>query len=154
MQVCLKSHNQKEIKWYLDSGYSRHMTGNKSQFRNLRPKDGGIVKFANGIKSKIMGVGNVGKNDYDLISDVMLVEGQTHNLLSISQFCNQGYRVVFESSRCIIQDFTIDKIILTAGRHDNTYMLYLEDLLDHNVKYLASFVDEQWMLHKKLVMLI
>ena len=51
MQVCLKSIHKKEKKWYLDSGCCRYMTGNKSWFRNLRPKDGGIVKFADIIKS-------------------------------------------------------------------------------------------------------
>ena len=82
--MCLKSHRQKEMKWYLDSGCSRHITGNKSWFRNLRPKDSAIVKFTDGIKSKIVGIGNVGKNDSDLITNVMLVEGLTHNLMSIS----------------------------------------------------------------------
>ena len=77
MQVCLKSHHQKEIKLYLDSGYSRHMTGNKSWFKNLRPKDEGVVKFANGIKSKIIRISNVDKNNFDLITDVMLVKGLT-----------------------------------------------------------------------------
>ena len=150
MQVCLKSHYQKEMKWYLDSEGSRHIIGHKSWFRNSRPKDGGIVKLANTIKSKIVGRGNVSKNDSDLITDVMLVEGLTHNLLSISQFCDQGYRVVFEHSRCIIKDSTSDKIILIARRHDNTYVLCLDDLLDQNVKWLASFVDEKWLGHKKL----
>ena len=106
------------------------MTGNKSWFRNLKPKDGGIVKFAAGIKSRIVGIGNVSKNDSNLIIAVMLVEGLIHNLLSISQFCDQGYRVVFEPSCCIIKDSTSNKIILTARMRDNTYVLYLDDLLD------------------------
>ena len=86
--MCLKSQYLKEKKWYMDSGCSRHMNGNKSCFRNLKPKDARVVKFADGIKSKIVGIGNVGKNDSDLITDVMLVEGLTHNLLSINQFCD------------------------------------------------------------------
>ena len=77
MQVYLKSHHQKERKWYLDSSCSRHMIGNKSWFRNLKPKDGGLAKFANGIKSKIMGIGNVDKSNSDLNTNVMLVEGLT-----------------------------------------------------------------------------
>ena len=101
------------------------------------------MKFVDGIKSKIIGIGNVGKNNFDLITDVMLVEGLTHNLLSISQFHDQGYKVVFEPSCCIIKDSTSDKIILTTKRHDNTYVLYLDDIL-------ACFVDEMWMWHKKL----
>ena len=52
--------------------------------KNLRPKNGEVMKFADSIKSKIIGIGNVGKNNSDLIIDVMLVEGLTHNLLSIS----------------------------------------------------------------------
>ena len=102
----------------------------------------GVLKFADGIKPKIVGIGNVDNNNSDLITDVMLVEGLTHNLLSISKFCDQGYRVVFEPSRCIIKDSTLDKIILTR--------LYLDDLINQNVKCLASFVNEKWMWHKKL----
>ena len=132
------------MKWCLDNGYSKHMTENNSWFRNLRPKDGGVAKFADGIKLKIVGIDNVGKNNSDLITDVMLVKGLTHNLLSISQFCDQGYRVRFELSHCIIKDTTLDKIILTIIRHDNTYVLYLDDLLDQNVKCLVSFMDEKW----------
>ena len=67
----------------MDSGYSRHMTGNKSWFTNLRSKDRGVVRLANGIKSKIIGIGNLGKNNSDLITNIMLIEGLTHNLLSI-----------------------------------------------------------------------
>ena len=99
MQACLKSYHQKEMKWYLDSGCSRHMTGNRSWFRNLKPKDGGVVKFVDPIESKIIGIGNVSKNNSNLIIDVILVEGLTQNLLSISQFCDQGYKVVFKPSR-------------------------------------------------------
>ena len=73
-----------EMKWYMDSGCSRHMTGNRSCFRNLKPKDGGIVKIDDDIKSKIIGIGNVDKNNSNLIIDVILVEELTHNLLSIS----------------------------------------------------------------------
>ena len=57
-------------------------------FRNLRPKDGGVVKFTNDIKPRIVGIGNVGKNDSNLMTDVMLVEELTHSLLNISQFCD------------------------------------------------------------------
>ena len=80
----------------------------------------------------------------------MLVKGLTHNHLSISQFCDQGYKVVFDLSHDIIKDSTLDKIILTTKRLDNIYVLYLDDLLDQNVKYLASFMVEKWMWYKKL----
>ena len=60
------------------------------------------MKFASGIKSNIIGIGNIDKNNSDLITDDTLVEGLTYNLLSISQLCDQRYKVVFEHSHCII----------------------------------------------------
>ena len=74
------------------------------------------MKFADGTKSKVIGIGNIGKNNSNLITNVMLVEELTHNLLSISQFYHQGYKVVFEPLQCIIKDSTTDKIILAAKR--------------------------------------
>ena len=37
------------------------------------------------------------------IDDVLLVDGLKHNLLSISQLCDKGYIVRFESNMCIIK---------------------------------------------------
>ena len=36
----------------LDNGCSRHMFGNRSWFTKLRPKDGGVVKFADGTSQR------------------------------------------------------------------------------------------------------
>ena len=56
---------------------------------------------------------------------------------------------MFEPSQCIIKYSTTDRIILITRRHNKTYVLYLDDLLEHNVKCLASFVDEKWLWHRK-----
>ena len=37
--------------WYLDSGYSRHMTGHRSLFKVFESKKGGNVTFGDGSKS-------------------------------------------------------------------------------------------------------
>ena len=37
--------------WYLDSGYSRYMTGDRSLFQTFEPKNGGNVTFGHGSKS-------------------------------------------------------------------------------------------------------
>ena len=57
---------------------------------------------------------------------------------------------MFKPSRCIIKESTSDMFILTIKRHNNTYILYLDDLLHRKVKCLASFVDEKRIWHKKL----
>ena len=57
MQECLAAiHNR----WYLDSGCSRHMTGDKSKFFLLIESDGGHVTFGGNSKRKIISSGKVG----------------------------------------------------------------------------------------------
>nr|GFB08424.1 ribonuclease H-like domain-containing protein [Tanacetum cinerariifolium] len=64
--------------WYLDSGCSKHMTGERSQLINFVQKFLGTVKFKNDHVEKIMGYG-----DYKIrnvtISRVYFVEGLGHN---------------------------------------------------------------------------
>ena len=82
--------------WYLDSGYSHHMTGDKAMFSSISPKDGGYVTFGDTANGKIVGEGKVGKSPNPTIENVLLVNGLKHNLSSISQFCDKDYKVVFE----------------------------------------------------------
>nr|GFB25284.1 hypothetical protein [Tanacetum cinerariifolium] len=70
------------VLWYLDSGCSKHMTGDRSQLINFVQKFLGMVKFRNDHVAKIMGYG-----DYQIgnvtISRVYYVEGLWHNLFSV-----------------------------------------------------------------------
>ena len=45
--------------WYLDSGCSRHMIGNKTLFKTLFEGKIGTVTFGDGRKSMIRGIGTV-----------------------------------------------------------------------------------------------
>ena len=87
-------------RWYLDSGCSRYMTGDKSKFCLLTESDGGQVTFGENSKEQIIGSGEVGKNLSSCIDDVMLVEGLVYNLLSISQLCDKGHKVLFDTEAC------------------------------------------------------
>ena len=87
----------KKKKWYLDSGCTRHMTGNQSKFVNLSRKDGGLVTFGDNKEGKIIGKGT-------LIENVLLVDGLKQDLLSISQLCDKGFRVIFDKNNCIIEN--------------------------------------------------
>jgi len=46
--------------WYLDSGCSRHMTGDMNYFLTFEKKDGGLVTFRNNDKGKISGKSTIG----------------------------------------------------------------------------------------------
>ena len=60
-----------------------------------RSRNGGNISFGDNSKGKIIGIGNVGNVSSTLIENVYLVENLKHNLLSISQLCDKGYKVIF-----------------------------------------------------------
>ena len=69
---------------YLDSGCSKHMTGDKSKFFNIFLKQEGHVTYGDNNKGKILERWTIGDKNTFLINDVLFVEGLKHNLLSIS----------------------------------------------------------------------
>ena len=107
-------------RWYLDSGYSRHMTGDKTKFCLLTQNDGGQVTFGGNSKGKIIDSRKVGKNLSFCIDDVMLVEGLAYNLLSISQLCDKGHRVLFDNKAFIIYQPNSDIVKFTGKRVNNS----------------------------------
>jgi len=100
LQICLRA-KEKLRSWYLDSGCSRHITGKKSMFITLTMKEGGNVKFGENQADKIIGTGTIGSSSIS-INNVWLVDGLEHNLLSISQFYDDGYDVMFDKTNCTV----------------------------------------------------
>ena len=76
----------------MDSGCSRHMTGNESKFAFLTRRKGGYVTFGDNGKGRIIGHGSIGNNSSSLIENVLLVDGLKHNLLSIVNFVTKVFR--------------------------------------------------------------
>jgi len=84
--------------WYFDSGCSRHMTGEKSNFLSLTASEGGSVAFENGKSGTVVGIGKIGESLSHLIDNVYFVDGLKHNLLSVSQLCDKDNLVVFSNT--------------------------------------------------------
>ncbi|XP_074300259.1 uncharacterized protein LOC141631495 [Silene latifolia] len=73
--VMVKENNQR----YLESGCSRHITGNNNLFLSLEPFDGGTVTFGDNKKGKVISVGKIGISSSHAISDVYLDEEEDMN---------------------------------------------------------------------------
>ena len=125
--MCLIVEGKKRI-WYLDSGCSRHMTGDKEAFITLRTKEGGMVTFGDDGKDHIIGIGKIQIIPQTYLENVLYVLGLKHNLISISQLCDRGYKVSFESSLCIVINSSDDSTIFIKNRQDNIYMIDLHDI--------------------------
>ncbi|GKB16668.1 hypothetical protein Tco_0850591 [Tanacetum coccineum] len=83
------------ILWYLDLGFPKHMTGDRSRLKNFEKKFTGTVRFGNDHFGAIMGNGDYVIGD-GMISRVSYVEGMRHNLFSVRQFCDSNLEVAFQ----------------------------------------------------------
>ena len=109
--------------WYLDSGCSRHMTGDQSLFKFFKSKKGGNVTFGDGSKSQIKGKGIIFLPGLPNIANVLYVKGLRVNLLSISQICDQDFMVLFSKGKCLVMDESRKKLISGVRTLDNCYGL-------------------------------
>jgi hypothetical protein len=95
---------RKKYPCYIDSGCSKHMTGDKSKFMSLSDNKSGNVTFGNDAPGKIKGKGMVGlSNVKGKTQDVLFVDGLKHNLLSVSHVCDRGCEFIFTSKYCILK---------------------------------------------------
>ena len=120
--LALCAHSD-ENHWFVDSGCSRHMTGDKKKFVSLNKKNGN-VSFESG-SAKITGKGPTTLiNGQGKAQNTLLVEGLKHNILSVSQICDQGHNVVFNTKNCEIKDSSSGELVAKGVRTpDNVYIL-------------------------------
>ena len=88
--------------WYLDSGCSRYMIGDKSLFKTLKKKVGDYVTFGDGSHAQVLGKGTIKIPGLPLLKDVLHIKGLKANLLSITQICDEDVLVQFLKKGCII----------------------------------------------------
>ncbi|KAI3747152.1 hypothetical protein L6452_09599 [Arctium lappa] len=136
--------------WFLDSGCSKHMTGQKALLSNYTEKFSGNVRFGNDQLSPILGYGDI-IQDNITISKVSYVEGLGHNLFSIGQFCDKGLEVNFKSKSCSVR--TEDGTELLSGnRKTNLYTINLSKVQIDNQVFLMTkaSMQQSWLWHKRL----
>ncbi|KAJ9548467.1 hypothetical protein OSB04_021010 [Centaurea solstitialis] len=143
--------------WHIDSGCSRHMTGNKFILQNFKHFEGGHVAFGDNPKGgKIKGKGKISKDKMSF-EDVFYVEQLRYNLLSVSQVCDKKFGVFFTDSECLIlaPGFKIDEnlILLRSPRKDNVYCLDLERIPSNqslNCLFSKASHDESNLWHRRM----
>ena len=80
-----------ENQWYIDSGCSKHMAGDKEKLESYSVLEKGKkVSFGNDTPVVIKGKGIVQLKEKVKAGNVLYVDGLKHNLLSVSHMCDQG----------------------------------------------------------------
>ena len=68
------------------------MTGDKDRFVTLKKERDGSISFGNDNLAKIIGNDTIKLERKDsMAGNFLLVENMKHNLLSVSQMCDQGH---------------------------------------------------------------
>jgi len=102
------------------------MKGDASKFTHISPKKSGHVTYGDNNKGRILGVRKIGTNSSTSIENVLLVDGLKHSLLSVSQLCDKGYLISFDSHHCFIENKHDRNIKHIGYRTNNVYMINLD----------------------------
>jgi hypothetical protein len=111
--------------WYLDSGCSNHMTGNKEWLTNLDTSKKTNVKLADSRSLASKGIGNVlirrsgGKKV--VIENVLYVPGMSCNLLSIGQLVEKGFSIKIDRDSLKLFDADKRQMLSSSLSKNRTY---------------------------------
>nr|GEW20555.1 putative ribonuclease H-like domain-containing protein [Tanacetum cinerariifolium] len=142
-------HKALKDKGIIDSGCSRHMTGNKAHLTDYQEFKGGSVAFG-GSNGRITGKGKIkaGRLDFE---DVYYVEELKHyNLFSVSQMCDKKNKVLFTDTDCLVlsPNFKLpdeNQVLPKIPRQHNMYSFNLKNIDpfgDLACLFLNSSIDE------------
>ena len=119
-------------------------------FISLSPMEGGFVTFEDNSKDKIIGIGNVDKEPYPIIENILLVDGLKHNLLSISQLCDKENRIIFDNANCTIENIKDNKTMFIGQRVENVYIFTIDNVVPTNRTCLTAMNDNGWLWYRRL----
>ena len=98
----------KEGVWYLDSGATNHMTGDRAAFAELDTSIVGTVKFGDGSRVDICGQGTVlfvcKSGEHRAVTGVYLIPWLNTQIISLGQVDENGCQVLIEDGLLRVRD--------------------------------------------------
>ncbi|GJX11206.1 retrovirus-related pol polyprotein from transposon TNT 1-94 [Tanacetum coccineum] len=113
------------ILFIVDSGCTKHMTGNISILCNFVKKYLGTVRFSNDQFAPILCYGDLVQGNI-MINKVYYVKGLNHNIFSVGQFCDVDLEVAFQKSTCFLRDLQGNDL-LTGNHGSDLYTISLQE---------------------------
>ncbi|XP_058784090.1 uncharacterized protein LOC131658857 [Vicia villosa] len=125
--TCQKAlHEEGKNVWYLDTGCSNHMTGQKEAFINIYSSFGSKVKLSNGEHVEVKGEGSIGvttKQGSKVIHDTLYVPELDENLLIIGQLMEHGYSLNFDNRECKMFDSERRRVVVVNMTSNRSFPL-------------------------------
>nr|GEV23522.1 hypothetical protein [Tanacetum cinerariifolium] len=151
-------HQALKDKGVIDSGCSRHMTGNISYLSIFKEINGGYVAFGGNPKGgKITGKGKIQIRKLDF-NDVYFVKELKFNLFSVLQICDKKNGVLFKDTECVVlsSDFKLpdeNHVLLRVPKENNMYNVDLKNVVpsgDLTCLFANATLDESNLWHRRL----
>ncbi|GJS80427.1 putative ribonuclease H-like domain-containing protein [Tanacetum coccineum] len=156
--ACWDNPQQKEYKEkaVIDSGFSRHMIGNKCYLDEYEDYDGGLVSFGDG-KGRISGKGKIKTGTLDF-EDVYFCKELKYNMFSVLQICDKKNNVLFTDTECFVlsSNFKLldeSQVLLRVPRKENIYIVALKSVVPIGgltCLIAEATIDESNTWHRKL----
>jgi hypothetical protein len=132
--------------WIIDSGASRHFSGNAQVFNSIEPSSlGGIAISAGGQNHPIQGQGSINlsssNREIKRISSVNYVLGLNGNLLLIGQIVELGCLVMFDEVKCIVVTKSTPSRIVARGKRNLSNGLYFLRSETSNLEMNSLFLE-------------
>ena len=131
------------------------MTGDSSMLISFVEKAGPSITFRDNSKAYTIGYGLIAKENV-IIDEVELVFGLKHNLLSISQLCDKGFKINFTSAACVVTKGGDRNVVLIGQKKGNVYVAVFNSVKSDSITCFPSKAssDDSWLWHKILSHLI
>nr|GEW57795.1 retrovirus-related Pol polyprotein from transposon TNT 1-94 [Tanacetum cinerariifolium] len=135
------------ILFIVDSGCTKHVTGNLKLLCNFVEKFLGTVRFSNDQFALILEYGDLVQGNVT-INRVYYLEGLNHNL---GQFCDVDLEVSFRKSTCFIRDIQGNDL-LTGNRGSDLYTISLQESTSSPPLCLMAKATptQAWLWHRRL----
>nr|GEV75274.1 putative ribonuclease H-like domain-containing protein [Tanacetum cinerariifolium] len=150
-------HRALKDKGIIDSGCSRHMTGNKAHLADYQEFKGGSVAFG-GSNGRISGIGKIKAGRLDFKDVYYVGELKHYNLFSVSQMYDKKNKVLFTDTDCLVlsPDFKLpdeNQVLLKIPRQHNMYSFNLKNIDlsgDLACLFVKATIDESNKWHRRL----
>jgi hypothetical protein len=108
-----------------DSGCTQHMIGNERMFTSIDNKGSECDKITFGDNSKgtVKGLDKITISNDLSISNVLLVESLSYNLLSVAQLCDLSLICKFSPKDVVISSIKSDGLIFKGFCYGNLYLV-------------------------------
>ncbi|XP_006392748.2 uncharacterized protein LOC18010455 [Eutrema salsugineum] len=116
--------------WFLDSGCSNHMTGEKSWFTELNEDFKHSVRLGNNTRLAVEGKGKIrfeAEGIVQVITDVYYIPNLSNNLLSIGQLQEKQLKFVIENGTCRIFHRQRGLIMETKMTLNRMFLIYAKE---------------------------